>query len=94
MGDSRAASHQSVPTLTTAPLNANATLLLVLVEAASRPNHREQKHDRGRRRVSPCPEHWQVSATSAEYTLPPLSRTSHFDAGRPLLDGCSGCKGQ
>ena len=30
MGDLRAASHQSVPTLTTAPLNANATLLLEL----------------------------------------------------------------
>ena len=30
MGDLRAASHQSVPTLTTAPLDANATLLLEL----------------------------------------------------------------
>ena len=91
MGDLRAASHQTVPTLTTAPLNANATLLLELGFRWLRLRADQTIVSKNTIGAGDASRHAQSigkSPPQVQSTLcPPLSRTSHFDAGRPLLDG-------
>jgi len=64
--------------------NPVARAWLLLDEAVSRANTREQTHDR----AGDASRHAQNIGTSLpQVQSTPLSRTSHLDAGQPLRDG-------